>query len=92
MVSALGAHPAILGGAASTGTVDREARRQLMEGLVMPLGAHVAYEASMLFGEEVALTWPENPDVALAMARTELVKAQTEKLRREPAAPPPSGE
>ena len=91
-VSALGAHPAILGGAGATGTVDREARRQLMEGLVIPLGAHIAYEASMLLDEEVVLIWPENPDVALAMARTEHVKAQTEKLRRETVAPPPSGE
>ena len=90
-VSALGAHPAILGGAGATGTVDREARRQLMEGLVIPLGAHVAYEASSLLQEEVRLTWPENPDTALAMARTEHVKAQTEKLKREPAEPPPTG-
>ena len=91
-VSALGAHPAILGGAGATGTVDREARRQLMDSLVIPLGAHIAYEASMLLDEEVVLIWPENPDVALAMARTEHVKAQTEKLRRETVAPPPSGE
>ena len=88
LCAVLGAHPAIMGGAGATGTVDREARRQLMEGLVQPLGALIAYEASMTLGEEVRFEWPENPDVALVMARVEKTKVETEKLKSEPVESP----
>ena len=91
-VAALGAHPALMGGATGSGTVTREARRQLREMLVIPLGAHIAFEMSELIGEEVILVWPPDPDTMLVEARTEKTKAETEVLRREPVAPPPSGE
>ena len=91
VVAALGAHPAILGGAGSTGTVDREARRQLMESLVMPLGELVAYEASMTLGEEVRFEWPPNPDTMLVEARAEKIRVEIERLKREPMSQPGEG-
>ena len=91
VVSALGAHPAIIGGAASTGTVDREARRQLLEFLVMPAGRLIEYEASMLFGAPVTLTWERNPDTMMVVARTAKIEAETANLLKppEPAPAPP---
>ena len=80
VVVALGAHPAIIGGAASTGTVDREARRQLLEFLVMPAGRLIEYEASMLFGAPVTLTWERNPDTMMVVARTAKIEAETANL------------
>ena len=88
VVAALGAHPAIIGGAASTGTVDREARRQLLEFLVMPAGRLIEYEASMLFGVPVTLTWERNPDTMMVVAKTAHIEAQTEALRKPPPPPP----
>ena len=88
VVVALGAHPAIIGGAASTGTVDREARRQLLEFLVMPAGKLIEHEATMLFGQPVTLTWERNPDTMMVIAKTAHIEAQTEALRKPPPPPP----
>ena len=80
MISALGAHPAIMGGASSTGTVDREARRQFHETLILPMARLVEDEASMLFGAQVTLSWPPNPDTMMAIARTKKIEAETANL------------
>ena len=85
VVAALGGHPALLGGAGSTGTVDREARKQLMVTLVQPVGQLIAYEASMLLGEQVRFVWPDDPDTMLVIARTEKTRVETELLRNTPA-------
>ena len=90
VVVALGAHPAIIGGAASTGTVDREARRQLLEFLVMPAGRLIEYEASMLFGAPVTLTWERNPDTMMVVARTAKIEAETANLLKPPPEPAPA--
>ena len=75
----------LLGGAGSTGTVDREARKQLMVTLVQPVGQLIAYEASMLLGEQVRFVWPDDPDTMLVIARTEKTRVETELLRNPPA-------
>ena len=81
VISAMGAHPAIIGGATSTGTVDREARRQLREMLVEPIARLVEYEASSLFSLPVRLVFRRNPDTMMAEAKTAHIEAQTEQLR-----------
>ena len=90
VVAALGAHPAIIGGASATGTVDREARRQLLEFLVMPAGRLIEYEASMLFGAPVTLTWERNPDTMMVVARTAKIEAETANLLKPPPEPAPA--
>ena len=69
VIAAMGAHPALLGNAA-TGTADREARKQLMDFLVYPLGVLVSHEASLTFDEPVELQWDVQDDVRLTRART----------------------
>ena len=67
VIAALGGHPA-LGG--SSGSADREARRQLMDFLVHPLGVLVSHEASLTFDESIELRWDVLDDVRLMRAKT----------------------
>ena len=69
VIAALGGHPA-LGGAGKTGAADREARKQLLDFLVYPLGVLVSHEASLTFDELVSLQWDVQDDVRLTRART----------------------
>ena len=69
VIAALGAHPA-LSGTGKTGAADREARKQLLDFLVYPLGVLVSHEASLTFDEPVVLQWDVQDDVRLTRART----------------------
>ena len=69
VIAALGGHPALSGGS-GTGSADREARKQLMDFLVLPLGVLVSHEASQTFDESVELRWDVQDDVRLMRART----------------------
>lgn len=70
VVSALGVHPALLGGGSGAGGVFKEAVRQFHDLLMDPLGTKVARAASELLDEDVSVTWPADDDVMLVRART----------------------
>ena len=76
VIALLGGHPALAGGASASGAPSREARKQLMDVLVRPLGAIVSAAASMLFESPVSLMWDAQDDVRLVRARTfsEMIK------------------
>ena len=64
VIASLGGHPALAGGG-GTGGADREARKQLMELLIRPLGRRVEVVASALLEEPVRLKWRTQDDVLL---------------------------
>ena len=69
VVSALGAHPALIGGGSGTGTVDREAVKQFRHFLMHPIARLVEENCIRAFGERITISWPSSVDAMLVKAR-----------------------
>ena len=69
VVAALGAHPALIGGGAKNGSVDREAVKQFRQFLMKPIARLVEENAYRAFGERITLSWPPAVDAMLVKAR-----------------------
>ena len=60
VVAALGAHPALIGGGGSTGTVDREAVKQFRKFLLQPIARLIEENSIRAFGERITISWPSS--------------------------------
>ena len=69
VVAALGAHPALIGGGAKNGSVDREAVKQFRKFLMQPIARLIEENAWRAFGERITLSWPPSVDALLVKAR-----------------------
>ena len=71
VVSALGAHPALIGGGrGSTGTVDREAVKQFRKFLMQPIARLIEENAVRAFGERITISWPSSVEAMGIKAKT----------------------
>ena len=71
VVSALGAHPALIGGGSgSTGTVDREAVKQFRKFLMQPIARLIEENSVRAFGERITISWPASVEAMGIKAKT----------------------
>ena len=71
VVSALGAHPALIGGGSgSTGTVDREAVKQFRKFLMYPIARLIEENSIRAFGERIHISWPASVEAMGIKANT----------------------
>ena len=69
VVAALGAHPAIMGGATGSGAISLQAQRQFRTMLMQPIGRLIEENAWRVFGERIRIWWPANVEALLVKTR-----------------------
>ena len=70
VVAALGAHPAIMGGASGSGAISLQAQRQFRTMLMQPIARLIEENSWRVFGERIRIWWPANVEALLVKART----------------------
>ena len=69
VVAALGAHPAIMGGASGSGAISLQAQRQFRTMLMQPIARLIEENSWRVFGERIRIWWPANVEALLVKAR-----------------------
>ena len=70
VVAALGAHPAIMGGASGSGAISLQAQRQFRTMLMQPIARLIEENAWRVFDERIRIWWPSNVEAMLVKTRS----------------------
>ena len=76
VVAALGAHPAIMGGASGSGAISLTAQRQFRTMLMQPMARLIEENTWRVFGERIRIWWPAGVEGMLVKSRAAAMLAQ----------------
>ena len=76
VVAALGAHPAIMGGATGSGAITLQAQRQFRTMLMQPMARLIEENCWRVFGERIRIWWPSNVEAMGVKAKAADVLAK----------------